>query len=56
MVTPPSWSFCSTKKGDPIDAAEDSKRSIFSGHKNEGTVRAEMCGTCGRITLRGEVN
>jgi hypothetical protein len=41
---------------DLIYAAEDSKRSIFSGHKKEGTVRAEMCGSCGRITLRGEVN
>ena len=40
---------------DLIYAAEDSKRSIFSGHKIEGTVRAEMCSDCGRITLRGEV-
>ena len=40
---------------DLIYAAEDSKRSIFSGHKKEGTVRAEMCSDCGRIILRGEV-
>jgi hypothetical protein len=39
---------------DLIYAAEEAKRSIYSGYKKEGAVRAEMCSNCGRITLRGE--
>ena len=33
--------------------AGDSERSVFKGHDIEGDVHAEMCGNCGRITLRG---
>ena len=39
---------------DLIYAAEDAKRSFYSGYKKEGVLHAEMCSNCGRITLRGE--
>lgn len=37
---------------DLIYTAEDSKRSILRGHPKEGQIAAELCGICGRITLR----
>jgi len=39
---------------DLIYTLAESKRSIFKGHSEEGKVRAEMCESCGRITLRGK--
>ena len=41
---------------DLIYASEDSKRNIFTGHKKEGKVAAELCDNCGRITLRAIPN
>lgn len=35
-----------------IYTAEGSKRNIFKGYPKEGEIGAELCDSCGRITLR----